>query len=87
MINFSVVEKTELAPGIKKLVVKAPPLAAKAKPGQFVVLRLHARGERIPLTIADFDRDKGTITLIFQEVGLTTFQLGSLEPGDTIRDL
>ncbi|HAA90466.1 MAG: Sulfide dehydrogenase (Flavoprotein) subunit SudB [Thermoanaerobacterales bacterium 50_218] len=87
MINFPVVGKTELAPGIKKLVVEAPSLAAKAKPGQFVVLHLHAQGERIPLTIADFDREEGTITLIFQEVGLTTFQLGSLEPGDTIRDI
>lgn len=87
MNDFPVVAKTELGPGIKKIVVKAPLLAARAGPGQFVILRLDPRGERIPLTISDFDRAEGTITLIFQEVGFTTRQLGSLQVGDVIRDL
>ena len=63
---MEVLSREILAPRIARLVVKAPAIAAKAEPGHFVVVRLSERAERIPLTIADFDRDKGTITLIVQ---------------------
>ncbi len=66
--------------------IEAPDIAAKALPGQFIILRVCENGERIPLTIADYDREKGTVTIIFQEVGKTTKLLGTLEEGDTILD-
>jgi len=68
------------------MVVEAPWVAKKAKPGQFVILRVNEEGERIPLTIADYDPDLGTVTIIFQEVGKTTMMLGELEEGDDILD-
>ena len=67
---------------IIQLEVLAPQIIQKAKPGQFVVLMVEEKGERIPLTIVDKNKDKGTLTLIFQEVGLTTKLLGKLNPGD-----
>jgi ferredoxin--NADP+ reductase len=79
--------KRVLAPATKLFVVDAPLVASKCEPGQFVVLRIHEEGERIPLTVADFDRATGELTLIFAEVGKTTRQLGSLETGDNILDL
>jgi ferredoxin--NADP+ reductase len=79
--------KRVLAPATKLLVVEAPLVASKVEPGQFVILRIHDQGERIPLTVADFDRATGDLTLIFQEVGKTTRQLGTLEAGDDILDL
>jgi ferredoxin--NADP+ reductase len=69
---------------IKLMVIAAPEVARKARPGQFVILRIDERGERIPLTIADYDQGEGTITIIFQEVGKTTMHLGTLEPGDEL---
>ncbi|MDD2778297.1 MAG: sulfide/dihydroorotate dehydrogenase-like FAD/NAD-binding protein [Methanocellales archaeon] len=78
--------KKELAPTIKLFEVFAPLVAKKAKPGQFIILRIDEKGERIPLTIADFDAQKGTITIIFQEVGKTTKLLGLLNEGDCISD-
>lgn len=69
---------------IAKIEVLAPEIAARAKPGQFVVLMVSAQGERIPLTVADKDRNKGTITLIFQETGFTTRLLGKLNKGDSL---
>jgi ferredoxin--NADP+ reductase len=81
------VAKEILAPRIVKLVVNAPQIAAKAQPGHFVVVRLNDRAERIPLTIADFDRAKGTITLIIQEVGKSTAMLNSMEPGAQFADI
>jgi ferredoxin--NADP+ reductase len=63
-------------------VIRAPAVAAKARAGQFVIVRIHAEGERVPLTVADYDREQGTITLVFQEVGKTTMQMGTLRPGD-----
>jgi ferredoxin--NADP+ reductase len=78
---YEIVEKKVLAPEIKLYKVNAPLVARKARPGQFVILRVGERGERIPLTIVDFDRGKGTITIIFQEVGKTTKQLGLLGKG------
>lgn len=84
---FAIVSKKELAAGVKAFVLAAPNIARKCQPGQFIILRIDEDGERIPLTIADFDREDGTITLIFQEVGHTTRQLGTLAVGDKLLDL
>lgn len=81
---YRILEKHALSDVTKLMVVEAPQVARRARAGQFVMLRIDEQGERIPLTIADYDREKGTITLIFQEVGKTTMQLGTLEPGDTL---
>lgn len=78
---YKIVEKQVLSDITKLMVVEAPLVARKAKAGQFVIVRVDERGERIPLTIADFDRQAGTITLIFQEVGKSTMQMGTLEVG------
>ncbi len=83
---YSILEKETLAPTIKLFKILAPLVAKKAEAGQFVILRIHDEGERIPLTIADFDREQGTITCVFQEVGKTTMELGVLAEGDCIRD-
>lgn len=84
---FAITKKEVLAPAIKLFEVSAPEIAAKAQPGQFIILRMDEKGERIPLTIADLDRDKGLLTLIFQEVGRSTLELGELNEGDSIVDL
>ncbi|MCX7779706.1 MAG: sulfide/dihydroorotate dehydrogenase-like FAD/NAD-binding protein [Negativicutes bacterium] len=84
---YIIKEKRELSQGVKLFVMDAPLIAKKCRPGQFVILRIDEDGERIPLTIADFDRKAGTITLIFQEVGNTTRQLGMLNVGDSLLDL
>jgi ferredoxin--NADP+ reductase len=84
---FPIVDSKLLAASVKQFKVAAPEIAKKRKPGQFVVLRTHEEGERIPLTIADADSAAGTITLIFQEVGKSTMQLGRLKTGDSILDL
>lgn len=83
---FKIIRKQILNPSVKLLEVEAPLVAKKAEPGQFIILRVSDKGERIPLTIADYDREKGTITIIFQEVGKTTKLLGALEEGDKILD-
>jgi ferredoxin--NADP+ reductase len=84
---FNIRKKEAISPQTKLFVVDAPLVASKVLPGQFVVLRIHEEGERIPLTVADFDRKEGTLTLIFQEVGKTTKHLGTLGEGDQILDL
>ncbi|MBP3231411.1 MAG: sulfide/dihydroorotate dehydrogenase-like FAD/NAD-binding protein [Anaerovibrio sp.] len=83
---FKIVYKKELSPGIFHMDIEAPRVAKKAKAGQFIVLRVDEKGERIPLTIADFDRDNGTITLIFQAVGASTMELSKRNVGDSIVD-
>ncbi len=83
---YKILKKETLAPAIKLFEIEAPLVAGKAAAGQFVILRAHDHGERIPLTIADFDREKGAITCVFQEVGKTTRELGTLDQGDCIRD-
>ncbi|MEQ2445144.1 sulfide/dihydroorotate dehydrogenase-like FAD/NAD-binding protein [Pseudoflavonifractor sp. CLA-AP-H29] len=80
------VRKEVLNPSVTLLEVDAPKIARKALPGQFIILRIDDDGERIPLTIGDYDREKGTITIIFQKVGLTTMLLGDLNVGDEIKD-
>ena len=82
-----IVFKQDLAPNIKKITVEAPLVAKKVLPGQFAVIIADEKGERIPLTVVDNDGKEGTITLIFQEVGKTTYRLGELEPGDVIWSL
>ena len=81
---FTITGKKELAKEITKLEVSAPIIAQKAKAGQFVAVVVDENGERIPLTIADWNSDKGTITLIFQKVGFSTKKLGSLNVGENI---
>lgn len=83
---YKVLKKEVLNPAVKLLVIEAPHIARKALAGQFIILRINEKGERIPLTIADYDREKGTVTIIFQEVGKTTKLLGELNEGDYILD-
>ena len=79
---YKILEKQVLSDVTKLMVVEAPHVVRKARAGQFVIVISHEHGERIPLTIADFDREAGTITLIFQEVGKSTMEMGTMEPGD-----
>ena len=81
-----ILHKEVLNDSVTLLEVDAPLVARKALAGQFIILRIDEEGERIPLTIADYDREKGSVTIIFQKVGLTTQLLGDLEVGDEIRD-
>ena len=81
-----IVRKVCLNPTVTLMEVEAPFVAKKAEPGQFIILRADENGERIPLTIADYDREKGTITIIFQIVGGSTIQLNYLNEGDYIHD-
>ncbi|MBQ5331190.1 MAG: sulfide/dihydroorotate dehydrogenase-like FAD/NAD-binding protein [Oscillospiraceae bacterium] len=83
---YKILEKRELNPTVALMVIEAPAVARKAEPGQFIILRTDEDGERIPLTIADFDREKGTVTIIFQIVGSTTEKLGHLNVGDELVD-
>ncbi len=84
---FPIVYKAELADRIKQLDIQAPLIARKAKPGHFVLVRAEEKGERIPLTIADSDADKGIIVLVVQEVGQTSRLIGSLNVGDVLLDV
>ena len=84
---FKILKKETLANGITKMVIDAPLIAKKAQSGQFLVLRTHDKGERFPLTIADFDREAGTVTIIFAQVGRSTKQLGALPEGGEILDV
>ena len=83
---YRIVRKEILNPQVKLLEIEAPYVARKAEPGQFIILRVNKEGERVPFTIADFDREKGTVTIIFQEVGATTQLLGQLNEGDEVED-
>ena len=84
---FTIRKKVNLSHDVHWMDVDAPYVARKAQPGQFVILRVGASGERIPLTIADSDKDAGTVTLVFQEVGKSTMIMGGLKEGDRIDDL
>lgn len=83
---YRITEKTVLNPTVTKMVVEAPLIAKKAQPGQFIIFRTYEDSERVPLTIADYDREKGTVTIIFQIVGASTMELNSLSEGDFICD-
>lgn len=83
---YKILKKEVLNPTVTKMVIDAPLIAKKAEPGQFVILRTDKDGERIPLTVADYDRENGTVTIIFQIVGATTNQLNTFNEGDYIQD-
>ena len=83
---FQIVRKKELNPSVTLMEIEAPFVAKKAKAGQFIIFRIDEQGERVPLTIAGYDRKKGTVTIIFQKVGFSTVALGNLNEGDYIRD-
>ncbi|MBO7176488.1 MAG: sulfide/dihydroorotate dehydrogenase-like FAD/NAD-binding protein [Clostridia bacterium] len=83
---FEITEKISLNAFTDKMTVKAPAVAAKALPGQFVIIRADEFAERIPLTVADYDRAAGTVTVIFQKVGMSTQKLGALKSGDAVQD-
>jgi ferredoxin/flavodoxin---NADP+ reductase len=84
---YRIISKKELASNTTLYEVEAPAVARKARPGQFVIVRLDEPGERIPLTIADFDREKGTLTLVALSIGKTTTMLSAVKEGDAILDL
>ncbi len=84
---YKIVERKELNPTVTKIVVEAPYVARKAEPGQFVILRVDNDGERIPLTIAGYDREAGTVDIIFQIVGATTEKMNHLNVGDSLHDV
>ena len=83
---FKILKKESLNPTVTLMEIDAPLIAKKAEPGQFIILRVDEAGERIPLTVADYDREKGTITIIFQIVGATTEKLNHLNEGDCLHD-
>lgn len=81
---FTILKKEQLNPTVARMVIDAPAVAAKAQPGQFIILCVDEEGERVPLTIADYDREKGTVTIIFQIVGAETYLLSKKNEGDAI---
>lgn len=84
---YRIVEKKTLSPGVHLMKIEASKIARKRKAGQFVILRINSKGERIPLTIVDSDIAQGSITIIFQEVGKSTSLLGSMEEGESVMDV
>jgi ferredoxin--NADP+ reductase len=83
---YKIVSKRELNANVTMMEIEAPFVAKKALAGQFIIFRIDDKGERIPLTIAGYDREKGTVSIIFQKVGLSTIALGKLNVGDYIQD-
>ena len=83
---FTIVKKERLNPTVTKMVIDAPYVARKAEPGQFIIFRAHEDSERVPLTIADFDREAGTVTIIYQIVGGSTMELDAMNEGEALCD-
>ncbi len=83
---FTIVKKESLNPTVSRMVIRAPFVARKAEPGQFIIFRAHEDSERIPLTIADFDREAGTVTIIYQIVGGSTMELDAMQEGEALCD-
>lgn len=83
---FKIIDRQDLAPNVHLFKVEAPEVAKKAQPGQFVIVRIDEKGERIPLTFADWDTKAGTVTIVFAEAGATTCRLASLKAGDCIEN-
>lgn len=83
---YEILKKRRLSENVVLMVIDAPYVAKKVEPGQFIILRVDENGERIPLTVAEYDRKEGSITIIFQEVGSTTMQLGLMNEGDCLHD-
>ena len=84
---YKILKKRRLNEQVVLIVIDAPFIAAKAEPGQFVIVRCDSKGERIPFTISDYDREKGTVTVIYQIVGASTIRLNEFEEGDEILDM
>ena len=84
---FEIIQKSMLTPTICKMVVSAPRLASAAMPGQFLIIRADEKGERIPLTISDYDRKEGTVTIVTQIIGASTKKICSMEPGERFADV
>ena len=84
---MKIIDKKQLAPEIVRFIVEAPQIAKKAQPGHFIILRYKENGERIPLTIADYNQEKGTITLVCQGIGKSTYEINRMEVGDSFLDL
>ncbi|HNX69038.1 MAG TPA: sulfide/dihydroorotate dehydrogenase-like FAD/NAD-binding protein [Candidatus Omnitrophota bacterium] len=83
---YRILSKTKLNNNVEEMVIHAPFVARRCEPGQFIILRVDAEGERIPLTIAEYDRDQGTVSIIYQVVGYTTRRLSEKNAGDSIED-
>lgn len=83
---YKILKKERLNPTVSLMEIEAPYIARKAEPGQFIILRIDEKGERVPFTIADYDREAGSVTIIFQVVGMTTERLNELEAGDELLD-
>lgn len=84
---YEIIDKKELCENTVLMKIKAPLIARKAQPGQFIIFRIDEKGERVPLTINDYDRQKGSITIIFQKIGVSTKRLSMLKKGDFIQDV
>ena len=84
---MKIITKEKIAENLTKFVIDSPLIAEKALPGQFIILMVNEKGERIPLTIVKADKEQKTITIIFQEVGYTTKLLGTMEPGESLYSL
>lgn len=83
---YKILKAETLAAKIHLMVVHAPRVASHCQPGQFIIVKMDEKGERIPLTICDYDRKEGTITIVFQEVGASTIKMSELKAGDSFRD-
>lgn len=83
---FEIVSRRDLSPNITEMKVKAPRVAQSAQPGQFVIVRVDELGERIPLTICDYDREEGTVTIVTQTIGISSAKINSLKQGDAFAD-
>lgn len=84
---FDILDIQRIAPGVNRAVIHAPDIARAHRPGQFIILRAHENGERIPLTVADKDDKEGTLTLVWQEVGVSTYYLGTMCVGEHLQDM
>ena len=83
---YKMLKAETLAAKIHLMVVHAPRVASHCQPGQFIIVKLDEKGERIPLTICDYDREEGTVTIVFQEIGVSTIKMAELKAGDAFRD-
>ena len=84
---YKIIKKEMLTPTICRMEVEAPRLAAAAKPGQFLIVRADEKGERIPLTISDYNLDRGTVTIVTQPIGASTTDIVAYEPGESFADV
>lgn len=87
MHRFEIVSKKMLTPNISRMSVSAPLLASAAEPGQFLMVRANEKGERIPLTISDYDKDKGTVTIVTQSIGTSSIDINAMEEGECFADM